>query len=157
MPDTRVVRTVEELRGLVGAEVGVGPWTEITQERVDGFAEVTGDQQFIHVDPERAAKTLFGGTIAHGYLTLSMLPLLSQGREGVRLDVRPRMAVNYGLNRVRFVSPVRVGRRVRLRTTLLGVDELSGGVVQLTQSQVVEIEGEGKPALVAETLTRLYL
>ena len=94
MTTTRIVETIDELRALVGTELGVGPWVEITQDRVDAFADVTGDHQFIHVDPERAAKTAFGGTIAHGYLTLSMLPSLSRDREGVQLDLKQKIMVN---------------------------------------------------------------
>ena len=153
----RVVRTVAELRDLVGQEIGVGPWVEITQERVNQFADATGDHQYIHVDPERAKQTFFGGTIAHGYLTLSLIPFLSQGRDGVKIDLGGRMTVNYGLNRVRFPAPVRVGKRVRLRTTLLAVEEVGEQAVQITQRQTVEVEGEAKPACVAETLSRIYL
>ena len=157
MGPTRTVETIEELKTLVGQELGVGPWLEITQERVDAFADVTGDHQHIHVDPARAARTPFGGTIAHGFLTLSLLPLLGREREGTRIDLHSKMGVNYGLTRVRFVTPVRVGKRVRLRTTLLAVDEVAPQVYQLTQQQTVEIEGEAKPALVAETIGRAYL
>lgn len=152
----RVVRTVAELRELVGREIGVGPWVEITQERVNQFADATGDHQYIHVDPERAKQTFFGGTIAHGYLTLSLIPFLSQGRDGVKIDLGGRMTVNYGLNRVRFPAPVRVGKRVRLRTTLLAVEEVGEQAVQITQRQTVEVEGEEKPGCVAETLSRIY-
>ena len=157
MTTTNTVATIDELRELVGKELGVGPWVEITQDRVDAFADVTGDDQFIHVDPERAAKTAFGGTIAHGYLTLSMLPFLGRDREGVQVDLKQKMIVNYGLNRVRFVSPVIVGSRIRLRTVLMAVDEVSPNAYQLTYAQTVEIEGSERPALVAETLTRTYL
>jgi acyl dehydratase len=153
----RTVETIEELKTLVGAELGAGPWLEITQARVDAFAEVTGDHQYIHVDPERAARTPFGGTIAHGFLTLSLLPLLGREREGVRVKLPVKMGVNYGLNRVRFVAPVRVGKRVRLRTTLLGVEEVAPAVYQVTYRQTVEIEGEERPAMVAETVGRAYL
>jgi acyl dehydratase len=154
---TRTVSTIEELRALAGQELGVGPWLAVTQERVDAFADVTGDHQYIHVDPERAAKTPFGGTIAHGFLTLSLLPLLSRDREGVRIDLGAKMGVNYGLNRVRFVSPVRVGKRIRLRTRLLAVDEVQPAVYQLTYHHTVEIEGEDRPAMVAESIGRAYL
>ena len=157
MTATRTVATINELRELVGKELGVGPWVEITQERVDAFADVTGDHQYIHVDPERAATTAFGGTIAHGYLTLSMLPLLSRDRAGVQLDLKQKMMVNYGMNRVRFISPVKVGSRVRLRTVLQAIEEVSPNVYQLTYGQTVEIEGSERPAMVAETLTRAYL
>jgi acyl dehydratase len=154
---TRTVESVEELKELVGQELGVGPWVEITQERVDAFADVTGDHQYIHVDPERATKTPFGGTIAHGFLTLSLLPLLQRDREGIRVDLHPKMGVNYGLNKVRFISPVRVGKRIRARTKLLGVEEVAPSVYQMTYQHTVEIEGEERPAMVAETIGRAYL
>ncbi len=159
MADTtsRRVTSVGELSALVGHEIGVGPWLEVTQARVNAFADVTGDHQFIHVDPERAATTPFGGPVAHGYLTLSLLPFLGQQQEGVKLDVPTRMRVNYGLNRVRFPAPVRVGKRIRLRSTLLAVEPVADDVYQLVYRQTVEIEDEPKPAMVAETVSRLYL
>ena len=139
-------------RDRVGTELGLSAWHEITQERVNLFAEATGDHQWIHVDPELARQGPFGGPIAHGYLTLSMLPMMLADlirSEGVAL------AVNYGLNRVRFTSPVPVGARVRAAASLKEVEELGGGV-QLVLAERVEIEGQEKPALVAETITRLY-
>jgi acyl dehydratase len=157
MTPTRTVETIEELKSLVGQELGVGPWLEVTQERVNAFADVTGDHQFIHVDPERAAKTPFGGTIAHGFLTLSLLPMLGRDRDGVRVDLHPKMMINYGLNKVRFISPVRVGKRIRMRTKLLSVDEVSPNVYQTIYQQTVEIEGEERPAMVAESIGRAYL
>lgn len=153
---TRVVTTVVELRTLLGQELGVSTWLTIDQERVNAFADATGDHQYIHVDPERANATFFGGTIAHGYLTLALLPFLGQQRQGIRLALGERMAVNYGLNRVRFPAPVRVGQRIRLRTALLVVEEIGDRAVQLTHRQTVEIEGEERPACVAETVSRLY-
>ena len=157
MAQTRTVETVEELRALVGEELGVGDWFEITQERVDAFADVTGDHQFIHVDPARAAATPLGGTVAHGFLTLSLLPLLRQEWDGVRVDLHPKMAINYGLNRVRFISPVRVGKRIRLRTRLLALEEVDPNVHQMISQQTIEIEGAERPAMVAESIGRLYL
>ena len=154
---TRTVETIEELKELVGQELGVGRWLEMTQERVDAFADATGDHQWIHVDPERAAKTPFGGTIAHGFLTLSLLPLLRREWEGIRVDLHPKMGINYGLNRVRFISPVRVGRRIRLRTRLLGVEDVAPDILQVTYQQTIEIEGEERPAMVAESIGRQYL
>jgi len=141
----------------IGQEVGPGEWLAIDQGQVDSFADCTHDHQFIHVDPERAAKTPFGGTIAHGFLTLSLLPKLQAG-----LPNEPGayqglvMAVNYGLDKVRFPSPVRVGKRVRARRELVGAELVAGGsAVQLKQKVTIEIEGEDKPACVAEALTRL--
>jgi acyl dehydratase len=147
------VRTVqfEELESLVGEELGASDWQEITQERVNAFADVTGDHQWIHVDPERAASGPFGGTIAHGYLTLSLLPALMSEVwrvEGVR------MSINYGLNRVRFPSPVRVGSRVRVVGRLKEISPVDGGVQGVVEA-TVEIEGGAKPAAVAETVFRL--
>lgn len=160
----REIRTVEELKSLIGEELGVGSWVEMTQEMVNAFADLTGDHQYIHVDPERARTTMYGGTIAHGYLTLSLLPLLSREREGVRISLDGKMAVNYGLNRLRFPGPVPVGKRIRLHTKLLNVEEINPGAgpngqpqaVQLTYLQTVEVEGVERPGMVAETLTRIY-
>jgi acyl dehydratase len=144
-----VVTTFEQLRQLVGQELGVGQWHEVTQEQVKAFADVTGDHQFIHVDPERAKQTPFKGTIAHGYLTLSLLPFLTRSRDGVQVKLGGRMTVNYGLNRVRFPTPVPVGSRIRARSVLLAVEEIES-------AGTVEVEGSPKPALVAETLGRVY-
>jgi acyl dehydratase len=152
----RVITTVEELKSLIDQEISVGDWVEITQERVNQFADVTGDHQYIHVDPERAKETFFGGTIAHGYLTLSMLPELGKSRKGIKVDLGGKMAVNYGLNRVRFPAPVRVGKRIRVRTRLLDVQEIDSEAVQTTYQQTIEVEGQEKPACVAETLGRVY-
>ncbi len=152
-----VVRTVADLKALIGQEVNVGPWYEVTQERVNAFADATGDHQFIHVDPERAAHTPFGGTIAHGFFTLSLMPVLGQNGEGVQMDLPVRMGVNYGLNRVRFPAPVRVGKRIRLHSRLQSVEEVSPGIVQVIYENTVEIEGEAKPGCVAEFIVRLYL
>ncbi len=157
MATTRTIETIDELKELVGQELGVGGWFQITQERVDAFADVTGDHQWIHVDPARAANTPFGGTIAHGHLTLSIQSLLRQDWEGIQVDLHPKMGINYGLNRVRFISPVRVGKRIRLRTKLLSVEEAGSDAYQLTYQQTVEIEGQERPAMVAETIVRLYL
>jgi acyl dehydratase len=154
---TRVVTTVAELKELIGQEIGVSDWLEITQERVNQFADATGDHQYIHVDPERAKTTFFGGTVAHGYLTLSLIPHLGSMRaSGVKINLGGRMGVNYGLNRVRFISPVHVGKRIRMRTKLLAVEEVGEHAVQTTNEQMIEIEGEEKPACVAETLGRTY-
>lgn len=143
----------ERLQGLVGTEVGVSDWMEITQERVNAFADATDDHQFIHVDPEAARLTPFGGTIAHGFLTLSLIiPLVAQ----IPFDVGvPRMGVNYGLNKVRFPAPVPVGSRIRARLSLDAMSEVAGGL-QLERTVTVEVEGSEKPAMVAESLVRLY-
>ncbi len=155
--DTRpVVTTVEELKQYIGQEISVSAWQEVTQERVNQFAEATGDHQYIHVDPERAATTFFGGTIAHGYLTLSMTHPSGEHPVGIKVDLGGKLAVNYGLNRVRFPAPVPVGKRVRQRVVLTNVEEISNQAVQLTHTRTVEIEGGDKPACVAETLMRIY-
>lgn len=144
---------LERLRGLIGTEIGVSDWWEITQERVDAFADATDDHQFIHVDPDAAAMTPFGGTIAHGFLTLSLTVPMGAS---VTLDVgSPKMAINYGLDRVRFPAPVPVGSRIRVRVTVTGVEEVAGGI-HVAQTMTTEIEGQDKPALVAERLTRFY-
>lgn len=154
--EEREVTTVAELKELVGQDIGVSDWLEITQERVNEFADATGDHQYIHVDPERAAQTFFGGTIAHGYLTLSLLPYLSSSRKGVKINLGGKMGVNYGVNRVRFTAPVRVGKRIRVHTKLLSVEEIGDRAIQTVNLQTVEIEGEEKPACVAETVGRTY-
>ena len=150
------VTTVPQLKEYIGKEIALGEWVQVTQERINAFADVTGDHQFIHVDPERAAKTMFGGTIAHGFLTLSLLPMLRQNSTGVKLNLGGKVNVNYGLNKVRFIAPVRAGKRIRVRTTLVSVDEVAPNAIQLTYNQVIEIEGEPKPACVAETIGRMY-
>jgi acyl dehydratase len=157
MSELPVVRSLAELKELVGRETGVSRWLEIDQARVDRFAEVTGDDQFIHVDPERAARTPFKGTVAHGYLTLSLVTMLGHEREeGFRIELPSRMAVNMGSNRVRFPAPVPVGRRIRMRTRLVSVRE-GDGYVELVNEQTIEVEGGERPGMVAETVSRLYL
>jgi acyl dehydratase len=146
----RTVNGIEELEGLVGQELGTSEWHEIAQERVNAFADATGDHQWIHVDPERAAAGPFGGTIAHGYLTLSLLPMLMSeiwNVEGVR------MGINYGLNRVRFPAPVPVGSRVRATSALKELTQVDGGV-QLVVETTIEVDGGSKPVCVAESLVR---
>jgi acyl dehydratase len=144
--------TIDEVKAQVGQELGVGDWVEVTQEKINQFAEATGDHQWIHVDVERAKAGPFGGPIAHGYLTLSLIPSLGGGGLGVD---GVKMGVNYGLDRVRFVSPVPAGSRVRARRKLLEVKE-GEGFVQLKVEVTVEVEGNNKPACVAETLSRAY-
>ncbi|MFE5138781.1 MaoC family dehydratase [Streptomyces fagopyri] len=153
MAEPRTFATVDELRAAVGEQLGHSDWVEIEQKRIDLFAEATGDHQWIHVDPERAASGPFGTTIAHGYLTLSLLPLFGPqliSVEGVR------MGVNYGTNKVRFPAPVPVGSRLRATATITGVDDVTGGV-QLSLAFVVEREGGDKPVCVAESVSRYYL
>ena len=157
MIETRTVTTLDDLKQLVGQDLGTGDWLEITQDRIDAFADVTGDHQWIHVDPERAARSPLGGTIAHGFLTLSLLPSLRQNWQGIKIDLKPRMGINYGLNKVRFISPVHAGKRIRLRSRLLSVEEVQPNVIQSIYEHTVEIEGQEKPAMVAESISRSYL
>jgi acyl dehydratase len=147
------MKSLRDLEGRIGQEVGVSPWVEITQERIDTFARAIEDFQWIHVDPERAKRSPFGKTIAHGFLTLSLLSHLSEMTFGF---TDRRMGINYGLNRVRFTSPVPVSSRVRARFTLQNYEPIEGNGVQVTWNVVVEIEGAAKPALVAEWLGRHY-
>ncbi|RAJ59898.1 acyl dehydratase [Streptomyces sp. Amel2xB2] len=152
MAEPRVFTSTDELAAAVGQELGVSDWLEIDQKRIDLFADATGDHQWIHVDPARAEDGPFGTTIAHGYLTLSLLPALVPQIlrvEGVR------MGVNYGVNKVRFPAPVPVGSRVRARAELVEVGEAGGGV-QIAVKVTVEREGGEKPVCVAETLSRYF-
>jgi len=145
--------SLRDLAGRVGQEVGVSPWLEVTQERIDTFARAIDDFQWIHVDRARAKSSPYGGTIAHGFLTLSLLSHLSE--QTFAYSDR-KMGVNYGLNRVRFTSPVPSGARVRARFTLAKYEKIEGNGVQVTWNTVVEIEGKDKPALVAEWIGRHY-
>ena len=140
-----------DLSSLVGQEVGVSDWVEITQERVNQFAEATGDHQWIHVDVERANREM-GGPIAHGYLTLSLIPFL--GSEILKVTGVTR-GINYGSDKVRFTNMVRVGKRVRMRHKLVAVEPKAGGL-QMTNECTIEIEGEDRPACVAQTLSVIY-
>jgi len=145
--------TLAELPGLKGQEIGVSDWFEVTQDRVNIFADATGDHQWIHLDAERAAaESPYGGPIAHGFLTLSLfVPMWSQ----VLVVTDSTMGINYGLNKVRFPAPVPVGSKVRLTATLVDVEEVKGGL-QLVVSGVIEREGSDKPVCVLESLTRLF-
>ena len=147
--------SLDEIRGWVGKEVGVSAWIDVDQPRIDAFAEATEDRQFIHVDPEAAAKTPFGGTIAHGFLSLSLLSRM--GAEAMLLPNGLKMAVNYGLDRVRFLAPVRAGSQVRGRFRLDSVEEKAPGQMLLRHTVTVEIEGEDKPALIAEWLGLMFV
>lgn len=149
----RTLQKFSELAQLVGQEVAVSDWITITQEQVNLFAEATGDHQWIHVDVERAKAGPFGAPIAHGFLTLSLLPKFFESA----LEIRESgMGVNYGLNKVRFTSPVPVGSRLRARMTLLANEPIDNGGVQMTWQVTVEREGMPKPVCVAESLTRRY-
>lgn len=146
---------VTELKNYAGKELGCSDWMTIDQERINLFAEATGDFQFIHVDPEKAAKTPFGSTIAHGFLSLSLMPKLMEG-----LLVAPeglKMAVNYGLDSVRFIQPVKVNSKVRLKVTLTDVTEKKPGQWLLKATATLEIEGQEKPAYIAESLSLYFV
>ncbi|GAB3005120.1 MaoC family dehydratase [Streptomyces pseudoechinosporeus] len=146
------VNGIDELKKLAGSDLGTSEWIEVTQERINTFADATGDHQWIHVDPERAKEGPFGAPIAHGYLTLSLfIPLFTE-----LLDVEGvSTKVNYGLNKVRFPSPVKVGSRIRLVGKLAEVADVPGGV-QITVDGTIEIEGGAKPAAVLQSLSRFY-
>jgi acyl dehydratase len=148
------VATIDEIRGRTGQEIGVSSWLTIDQERISAFAEATEDRQFIHVDPQAAAQTPFGDTIAHGFLSLSLLSRMAA--EVILVPDSTRMIVNYGLDRVRFLAPVRSGKRVRGRFTLDCVDDKAAGQILLRHLVTVEIEDEDKPALSAVWLTLLF-
>ncbi|MFE6892939.1 MaoC family dehydratase [Streptomyces sp. NPDC057694] len=153
MAEPRVFKDVDELKGAVGEQLGYSDWVEIEQSRIDRFAEATGDHQWIHVDPERAKGGPFGTTIAHGYLTLSLLPLFGPqliAVEGVK------MGVNYGTNKVRFPAPVPVGSRLRATGKITSVEDVTGGV-QVSVAFTVERDGGDKPVCVAESVSRYYL
>ncbi|SFP78976.1 MaoC family dehydratase [Sphingomonas rubra] len=147
--------TPDEMKAQVGAE-SVSDWIEVSQAMIDRFAEATGDHQFIHVDPERAAQTPFGGTIAHGFLTLSLMPLLTSKADMPRI-AGAKMGVNYGGNKVRFLTPVPSGSKVRGRFKLLSFDEKRPGQFQQTVEFTVEIEGQDKPALIAEWISQVFV
>ncbi|MCD1625159.1 MaoC family dehydratase [Seohaeicola saemankumensis] len=152
MPATNVVGRAA-FEAMVGTEIGVSDWFTITQEQINQFADCTHDHQFIHVDPEAAAKTPFGSTIAHGFLTLSLLSAMVYQMPSIK---GVTMGVNYGMNKMRFVSPVKVGARIRGRFVLADFVEIRPDEVQSTLAVTVEIEGQDKPALVAEWLGRRY-
>ena len=149
------VAPLAEIRDRIGQEVGVSSWLTMDQQRINEFADATEDRQFIHTDPEAAARTPFGGTIGHGFLTLSMLSRMAA--EAMLVPDSIKMALNYGLDRVRFIAPVRSGKRIRGRFRLDSVDEKAPGQLLLRHTVTVEIEGEEKPALTAEWLGLLFV
>lgn len=149
----RVISCIEDAVAAVGQELGVSQWITVDQERINAFADTTGDQQWIHVDVERArSESPHGATIAHGFLTLSLIPALS--KENYRID-NAKMGINYGLNRVRFLAPVPAGSRVRLRSELMEAKKVNETTVDLTVRQTVELDGSAKPAAVAEVIARM--
>ena len=147
----RTFESVADLAAATGETIGQSDWVTITQDEVNLFADATGDHQWIHVDPERAKDGPFGKTIAHGFMTLALLPRLQHEMYTVK---GIKLAINYGLNKVRFPSPVPVGSKVRATTSLVGVEDLGNGTVQGTMSTTIEVEGSPKPACVAESIIR---
>jgi len=150
----RIISRLGDLKSMVGEELAVSSWFAVDQSRINQFADATGDHQWIHVDPDRSAAGPFGATIAHGFLTLSMLPLFIQ--DALRFE-DVRMSVNYGLNRVRFTSPVPVGSELRARFRLVGLEDVAGNGMQVTMEAVIERKGSDKPVCVAETISRRYV
>ena len=144
------IASIEDIHSRVGEEIGVSDWLLVDQERIDAFADATEDRQFIHTDPDAAQQTPFGGTIAHGFLTLSLLSRLAA--EVMLVPAEAKMVVNYGLDRLRFLAPVRSGKRIRARFTLDSADEKAAGQLLMRHQVSVEIEDEDRPALVAEWL-----
>ena len=148
--------TPQEVQAQVGQQIGTSEWVEMSQERINLFAEATGDHQFIHIDPDKAKLTPFGGTIAHGFLTLSMIPYLSANSDLPKVD-GVKMGVNYGGNKTRFISPVRSGKRIRGHWKLLALEEKRPGQWQQTHEITIEIEGEDKPALITEWIMQFFV
>jgi acyl dehydratase len=149
----RVIASIAEAVDAVGQELGVSGWTAVDQDRIDAFADTTGDRQWIHVDVDRArAESPYGATIAHGFLTLSLIPALS--KDNYRFD-NAKMGINYGLNRVRFLAPVPAGSRVRVRSDLVDARMVSDTTIDLTVRQTVELDGSDKPAAIAEIIARM--
>ena len=148
--------TPQELQTKVGQQIGTSEWVLVDQDMINKFADATGDHQFIHIDEEKAKLTPFGGTIAHGFLTLSLIPMLGQKTDAPKIE-GIKMGVNYGGNKVRFLAPVRSGKRVRSHVKLLELEEKRPGQWQQTNEITVEIEGEEKPALIAEWITQFFV
>lgn len=147
--------TLDEIRAFIGEEIGVSEWFELDQDRINRFADLTEDHMFLHVNPEAASETPFGGTIAHGLFTLSMMPVMAyQAMPGVSGS---KMGVNYGYDKVRFMAPVKSGKRIRGRFVVKGVEDKGDGRVQIIHSVIIEIENESKPALAAEWITMVWM
>ena len=148
----QVITSIDEAIGMIGRELGVSDWKQIDQDRIGAFADVTEDHQWIHVDPDRAkAESPYGATIAHGFLTLSLIPVLSRGNYRVR---NAKLAINYGLDKVRFLAPVVAGSRIRVRSELVNAVKVADDTLNLTARNTVEVEGSQKPAAVADLIAR---
>jgi acyl dehydratase len=157
MPATKRITSVEQLKEHIGQELVVSDWRVLTQREVDVFGELSGDNSWIHSDPERARDSVFGGTIAQGNLTLSMAPAMLAEADGIEVAIGARYGLNYGFDRVRFITPIVVGQRMRARLTLLDVKGISPGVIQIVWRRTVEVDGAEKPAMVADSLSQQYL
>lgn len=157
VPDTERITTIDELKAHIGEEIRVSDWQTLTQDEVDAFGEISGDKSWIHCDPERARDSIFGGTIAQGNLILSMAPGMLERGSGIEVALQVRYGLNYGFDRVRFPSPIRVGQRMRARLTLVDVSDVSPDVHQIRWRRTVDAEGVDKPAMVAEYLSRQYV
>jgi acyl dehydratase len=149
----KVIASIDDAENLVGQELGVGEWHDVDQKRINEFADVTGDHQWIHIDAERAkTESPYGTTIAHGFLTLSMIPVMS--KDNFRIE-NAKMAINYGLNRVRFLAAVPSGGRIRARSELIEATKAGDGMVNLTVRHTIELDGSDKPAAVADSIVRI--
>lgn len=157
MPATKRITSVEQLKEHIGQELRVSGWRVLTQREVDLFGELSGENAWIHSDPVRARDSAFGGTIAQGNLTLSIAPAMLAEADGVEVALDTRYGLNYGFDRVRFITPIVVGQRMRARLTLLDVKDMSPGVIQIIWRRTVEVEGAEKPAMVADSISRQYL
>jgi acyl dehydratase len=157
MPTVERITSVEQLKERIGQELQVSDWHVLTQHEVDVFGELSGENIWIHSDPERARDSVFGGTIAQGNLTLSMAPALLAAVAGPQIDLGARYGLAYGFDRVRFISPVLVGQRMRARLTLLDVKDIAPGIIHIIWRRTVEVEGADKPAMVADAISRQYL
>ncbi len=148
--------TIEEMKALVGTVIGTSEWVLVDQEMINKFADATGDHQFIHVNTEMAKMTPFGQTIAHGFLTLSLLPMMSASAKMPHVD-NIKMGVNYGSDKLRFLAPVKSGKRVRAHFKLVSIEEKRPGQIQSMQEVTIEIEGEDKPALICEWISQTFV
>ncbi len=157
MPVTKRITSVEQLREHIGEELKVSDWRVLTQEEVDAFGELSGENAWIHSDPERARASVFGGTIAQGNLTLSVAPAMLAEAEGTEVALGARYGLNYGFDRVRFITPIVVGQRIRARLALLDVRDIAPGVIQIIWRRTVEVEDAAKPAMVADSISQQYL
>ena len=154
---TQRITSIDDLTKQIGNELRVGPWHELTQAEVDNFSRLSGEDHWIHTDSDEARNSRFGGPIAQGTLLLSMAPALLRGGVGTEVDLGAKFGLNYGFNKVRFISPVAVGQKIRARLKLVNVHEVAPNVYQIVWQRTIEIDGEAKPAMVAEAISQQYL